>query len=131
PVPVLHARSDHGHPGRAMAVFFPLGERGIELCGLEMAWVGDGNNMCHSLLLLAALTGVRMRVACPPDFGPDPAVLQACRDLGGQFSVTTEANEAVRDAQIIYTDVWISMGQEAERGSRLETFQRYHLNDSL
>src|SRR5262249_26787162 len=83
------------------------------------------------LLLLAALTGVRMSVACPPDFGPDPAVLQACRDLGGQFSVTTEANEAVRDAQIIYTDVWISMGQEAERESRLETFQRYQLNESL
>ena len=130
-VPVINALSDHEHPCQAMADLFTLWERGIELSGLEMAWVGDGNNMCHSLLLLAALTGVRMRVACPPDFSPDPAVLQACRDLGGQFFLTTEANEAVRDAQIIYTDVWISMGQEEERESRLETFQRYQLNETL
>jgi ornithine carbamoyltransferase len=130
-VPVINALSDHEHPCQAVADFFTLWERGIELSGLEMAWVGDGNNMCHSLLLLAALTGVRMRVACPPDFAPDPAVLQTCRELGGQFSVTTEANEAVQGAQIIYTDVWISMGQEAERESRLETFQRYQLNETL
>jgi ornithine carbamoyltransferase len=130
-VPVINALSDHEHPCQAMADFFTLWERGIELRGLEMAWVGDGNNMCHSLLLLAALTGVRMRVACPPGFGPDSTVLQACRDLGGQVRLTTEAKEAVEGAQVVYTDVWISMGQEAERESRLETFQRYQLNETL
>jgi ornithine carbamoyltransferase len=130
-VPVINALSDHEHPCQAMADFFTLWERGIELRGLEMAWVGDGNNMCHSLLLLAALTGVRMRVACPPGFGPDPAVLEAGRDLGGQVLLTTEAKEAVEGAQVVYTDVWISMGQEAERESRLETFQRYQLNETL
>src|SRR5262245_5975885 len=81
-VPVINALSDHEHPCQAMADFFTLWERGIELSGLELAWVGDGHNMCHSLLLLAAIPGVRMRVACPPDFSPYPSVLQACRDLG-------------------------------------------------
>jgi len=130
-VPVINALSDHEHPCQAMADFFTLWERGIELRGLEMAWVGDGNNMCHSLMLLAALTGVRMRIACPPGYDPDPAVVKAFRSLGGQASFTTEANEAVKGAQVIYTDVWISMGQEAERDRRLESFQRYQLNDTL
>jgi ornithine carbamoyltransferase len=130
-VPVINALSDHEHPCQAMADFFTLWERGIGLRGLEMAWVGDGNNMCHSLLLLAALTGVRMRVACPPGFEPDPAVVRACRDLGGEARFTTEAKEAVDGAQVVYTDVWVSMGQEAERESRLETFQRYQLNETL
>jgi ornithine carbamoyltransferase len=87
--------------------------------------------MCHSLLLLAALTGVKMRVACPPGFDPDPAVLQASRDLGGHVRLTTEAKEAVEGAQVVYTDVWISMGQEGERENRLEAFQRYQLNETL
>ena len=130
-VPVINALSDREHPCQAMADFFTLWERGIELRGLEMAWVGDGNNMCHSLLLLAALTGVKMRVACPPGFDPDPAVLQAFRDLGGHVRLTTEAKEAVEGAQVVYTDVWISMGQEGERENRLEAFQRYQLNETL
>ena len=130
-VPVINALSDREHPCQAMADFFTLWERGIELRGLEMAWVGDGNNMCHSLLLLAALTGVKMRVACPPGFDPDPAVLQASRDLGGHVRLTTEAKEAVEGAQVVYTDVWISMGQEGERENRLEAFQRYQLNETL
>src|SRR5262249_58658037 len=83
-VPVINALSDYEHPCQAMAAFFTLWERGIELSGLEMAWVGDGNNMCHSLLLLSALTGVRRRVACPPDFSPDPAVLHALLEPGAQ-----------------------------------------------
>lgn len=130
-VPVINALSDHEHPCQAMADFFTLWERGVELRGLELAWVGDGNNMCHSLLLLAALTGVRMRVACPPGYDPDPGVLQACRDRGGHVRLTTDAKEAVEGAQVVYTDVWISMGQEAEREKRLEAFQRYQLNETL
>ncbi|HEV8227125.1 MAG TPA: ornithine carbamoyltransferase, partial [Methylomirabilota bacterium] len=130
-VPVINALSDYEHPCQAMADFFTLWERGIELDNLEMAWVGDGNNMCHSLLFLAALTGVKMRVACPPGFDPDPAVLAACRDLGSQVRLTTEPTEAMEGAQVVYTDVWISMGQEAERERRLESFQRYQLNPTL
>lgn len=130
-VPVINALSDYEHPCQAMADIFTLWERGIALDKLEMAWVGDGNNMCHSLLFLAALTGVKMRVACPPGFDPDPVVLAACRDLGGQVRLTTEPTEAMEGAQVVYTDVWISMGQEAERERRLESFQRYQLNPTL
>ena len=130
-VPVINALSDYEHPCQAMADIFTLWERGIALDKLEMAWVGDGNNMCHSLLFLAALTGVKMRVACPPGFDPDPSVLAACRDLGGQVRLTTEPTEAMEGAQVVYTDVWISMGQEAERARRLESFQRYQLNPTL
>jgi len=130
-VPVINALSDYEHPCQAMADIFTLWERGIALDKLEMAWVGDGNNMCHSLLFLAALTGVKMRVACPPGFDPDPSVLAACRDLGGQVRLTTEPTEVMEGAQVVYTDVWISMGQEAEREHRLESFQRYQLNPTL
>jgi ornithine carbamoyltransferase len=130
-VPVINALSDLEHPCQAMADLYTLWERGIELQGLELAWVGDGNNVFNSLLLLSALLGVRVRAACPPGYEPSAAVLDACRALGGQCRLTTDAREAVEGAEVIYTDVWISMGQEAEREKRLEAFQRYQLNDTL
>jgi ornithine carbamoyltransferase len=130
-VPVINALSDFEHPCQAMADLFTLWERGIELKGLELAWIGDGNNVLNSLLFLSALTGVRVRAACPPGYEPTPAVLEACRALGGEVRVTTDAREAAEGAHVLYTDVWISMGQEAEREKRLEAFQRYQVNDTL
>jgi ornithine carbamoyltransferase len=130
-VPVVNALSDLEHPCQALADFFTLWERGLDLGKLEMAWVGDGNNVCHSVLLLAALTGSAVRVACPPGYEPHPEVLDACRRLGGQPAVTTEVREAVEGADVVYTDVWISMGQEAERERRIESFQRYQVNDRM
>jgi ornithine carbamoyltransferase len=70
-------------------------------------------------------------VACPPGYEPDAAVLEACRALGGRVQVTTEARDAVEDADVVYTDTWISMGQESDREQRLEAFQRYQVNDRL
>jgi ornithine carbamoyltransferase len=130
-IPVINALSDLEHPCQAMADLYTLWERGIELRGLELAWVGDGNNVFNSLLLLSALMGVRVRAACPPGYEPAPAVLAACRALGGQLRLTTDAREAAEGADLLYTDVWVSMGQEAEREKRLEAFQRYQLNDTL
>ena len=130
-IPVLNALSDVEHPCQAMADLYTLWERGIELRGLELAWVGDGNNVFNSLLLLSALMGVRVRAACPPGYEPVPAVLEVSRALGGQLRLTTDAREAAEGADVLYTDVWISMGQEAEREKRLEAFQRYQLNDTL
>jgi ornithine carbamoyltransferase len=130
-IPVINALSDLEHPCQAMADLYTLWERGIELQGLELAWVGDGNNVFNSLVLLSALMGVRVRAACPPGYEPAPAVLAACRALGGQVRLTTEAREAAEGADLLYTDVWVSMGQEAEREKRLEAFQRYQLNDTL
>jgi ornithine carbamoyltransferase len=130
-IPVINALSDLEHPCQAMADLYTLWERGMELKGLELAWIGDGNNVLTSLLFLCALTGVKVRAACPPGYEPAAAVLEACRALGGLVRVTTDAREAAEGADVIYTDVWISMGQEAEREKRLEAFQRYQVNDTL
>jgi len=130
-VPIINALSDLEHPCQALADFFTLWERGVDLRRVRLGWVGDGNNVCHSVLLLAALTGTRVVAACPPGYEPRPEVLEACRALGGQVTVTTEAREAAEGADVLYTDVWISMGQEAEREQRLEAFQRYQLNERL
>jgi ornithine carbamoyltransferase len=130
-VPVINALSDLEHPCQAMADLYTLWERGIELKGLELAWVGDGNNVFNSVLLLSALMGVRVRAACPPGYEPAPDVLDACRALGGLVRVTTDAREAAEGADVLYTDVWISMGQEAEREKRLEAFQRYQVSETL
>jgi ornithine carbamoyltransferase len=130
-IPVINALSDLEHPCQAMADLYTLWERGMELKGLELAWIGDGNNVLTSLLFLCALTGVKVRAACPPGYEPDADVLEACRALGGLVRVTTDAREAAEGADVIYTDVWISMGQEAEREKRLEAFQRYQVTDTL
>jgi len=130
-VPVINGLSDFEHPCQALADFFTLWERGSDLRKTRLAWIGDGNNVCTSVLYLAALTGVTAVVASPPGFEPAPAVLETCRALGGTVDLTVEAKDAVEGADVIYTDVWISMGQEAEREQRLEAFQRYQLNDRL
>lgn len=130
-VPVINALSDLEHPCQAMADIYTLWERGIELKGLELAWIGDGNNVFNSVLLLSALTGVRVRAACPPGYEPASDILDACRALGGEVRVTTDAREAAEGADVLYTDVWISMGQEAEREERLEAFRRYQVNETL
>ena len=130
-VPVINALSDLEHPCQAMADFFTLWERGLDLAGLRLAWVGDGNNVCHSVLLLAALCGSAAVVATPPGFEPAPAILEACRHLGASVRLTTDPREAAEGADVLYTDTWISMGQEADRERRLEAFQRYQLNDTL
>ena len=130
-VPVINGLSDHEHPGQALADFFTLWERGLDLDRLRLAWVGDGNNVCHSILLLAALLGTEVTVACPPGYGPSAAVLGAARELGGRVAVTTEVSEAAAGADALYTDVWVSMGQEAERERRLEAFGRYQLNERV
>jgi ornithine carbamoyltransferase len=130
-VPVINALSDLEHPCQALADFFTLWERGLDLTKIRFAWIGDGNNVCHSVLLLAALCGTSCVVATPPGFEPQEPVLETVRRLGGRVSVTTEAREAAEGADVIYTDVWISMGQEAERERRIEAFQRYQVNETL
>jgi ornithine carbamoyltransferase len=130
-VPVINALSDLEHPCQALADFFTLWERGLDLAKLRLAWVGDGNNVCHSVLLLAALCGTSVVIASPPGFEPHPSILDACRDLGGRVRVTADPRDAAEGADVIYTDTWISMGQEAEREQRLEAFQRYQVNDRL
>ena len=130
-VPVINGLSDLEHPCQALADFFTLWERGMDPGRIRLAWIGDGNNVCHSLLLLAALLGTPVSVASPPGYVPDPGIQARARGLGGRVTLTTDPREAAEGADVLYTDVWISMGQEAERERRLEAFQRYQLNDRL
>jgi ornithine carbamoyltransferase len=130
-VPVINGLSDLEHPCQALADFFTLWERGVDLASARLAWVGDGNNVCHSVLLLAAVCGTTVVVATPPGFEPRESILEACRALGGRVTLTTDPREAVEGADVIYTDTWISMGQEGDRERRLEAFQRYQLNEAL
>jgi ornithine carbamoyltransferase len=130
-IPVINGLSDLEHPCQAMADFFTLWERGLDLAKLRLAWVGDGNNVCNSLLLVGSMLGTTAVVATPPGYEPDAGVLEACRAMGGRVRVTTEAREAIEDADVVYTDTWISMGQEGDREQRLEAFQRYQVNDRL
>jgi ornithine carbamoyltransferase len=130
-VPVINALSDFEHPCQALADFFTLWERGIDVSRMTLAWLGDGNNVCHSVILLGAMLGAKIRVACPPGFEPDPKVQAEVRRLGPSLVVTEDARDAATGADVLYTDVWISMGQEAERERRLEAFSRYQLNEAI
>ena len=130
-VPVVNALSDYEHPCQALADFFTLWERGLDLQRLRLAWIGDGNNVCHSLILVASLLGTEMVVAVPPGYEPDARVLETARAWGGRIQVTHDVPEASRGADAIYTDAWVSMGQEAEREQRLEAFSRYQVNDRV
>jgi ornithine carbamoyltransferase len=130
-VPVVNGLSDLEHPCQALADFFTLWERGVDLSRVRIAWIGDGNNVCHSVMLLGALLGSSIVVACPPGYEPDAGVVATARKLGGQIEITEDARAAATGADVLYTDVWTSMGQEAEREQRLEAFSRYQINDTL
>ena len=130
-IPVVNALSDLDHPCQALADYFTLWERGMDFSRMRLAWIGDGNNVFHSVALVGALLGAAQVIACPPGYEPDPRVLAQVRRLGGSVEVTEDARKAASGADVIYTDVWTSMGQEAEREKRLEAFSRYQLNETL
>jgi ornithine carbamoyltransferase len=130
-VPVINGLSDFEHPCQALADYFTLWERGVDLAGMRLAWIGDGNNVCHSVLLAGGLLGASMVVACPPGYEPNAGVQATVRKLGGRLDVTVDPREAATGADVLYTDVWVSMGQEAERARRAEAFSRYQLNNTV
>ena len=130
-VPVINGLSDFEHPCQALADFFTLWERGLDFGAMRLAWIGDGNNVCHSVIRLGALLGASVVVACPPGYEPDPRVVDAIRRHGGRLEITEDARKAATGADVIYTDVWTSMGQEAERTRRQEAFSRYQVNETI
>jgi ornithine carbamoyltransferase len=128
-VPVVNALSDWEHPCQVLADCFTLIERRGRLRGLRLAFVGDGNNMVHSWMLAASLLGLEFRLACPPGYEPDPQIVAASRHVpGSRVTVTHSVEEAVDRADALYTDVWTSMGQEAEEARRREAFRDYQIN---
>ncbi|MGH7899125.1 MAG: ornithine carbamoyltransferase [Candidatus Binatia bacterium] len=129
-VPVVNALSDREHPCQVLADCFTLIEKRKRLAGLKVAFVGDGNNMVHSLMLAATRLGIDFRLACPGGYEPDGALVsEARRSTKGRVTITHSVAEAVAGADVLYTDVWTSMGQEAEVASRREAFRGYQLND--
>ena len=134
-IPVINALSDRYHPCQALSDFFTLQERFGGLRGLKLAYVGDGNNVCHSLLSIAARVGAHLRIATPVGYDPEPAVVseakRTARETRGKIELCASPGEAVADAQAIYTDVWTSMGQEEESAARETAFAGYQVNDAL
>jgi ornithine carbamoyltransferase len=130
-VPVINALSDLEHPCQLLADLQTIREYKGRLKGLKFAWIGDGNNVCNSAILAAAITGMKMSVACPEGYEPDPDVVAKARGIGGSVEVVTAAKEAAMDADVLYTDVWVSMGDEDEREQRLRELGPYQINDAL
>ncbi|HJY87049.1 MAG TPA: ornithine carbamoyltransferase [Candidatus Acidoferrales bacterium] len=134
-IPVINALSDRFHPCQALADFFTLEERLGGLRGLKLAYVGDGNNVCHSLLMAGARVGANVRVATPAGYEPASEIVaearRAARETRGKIELFRRAEEAVAGAQAIYTDVWASMGQEHEVAQREAIFAPYQVNEAL
>ncbi len=134
-VPVINALSDREHPCQILADLFTIYEKKGELKGLTIAYIGDGNNVAHSLLLAAALAGLNFRIASPEGYQVEEKVLSTAQgyaiDSGAKIVLTEKPNQAAINADIIYTDVWTSMGQEAESKKRLKAFAGYQVNSKL
>jgi ornithine carbamoyltransferase len=134
-VPVINSLSDFEHPCQALADLLTVQERLGGLSGRTLAYLGDGNNVAHSLLLAGAKTGMTVRIATPPGFEPIPQVVKRAAEIaaetGGAVSTTSDPEEAATGADVLYTDVWASMGQEAEADERSLVFPIYQLNQKL
>ena len=134
-IPVINALTDLEHPCQALADYLTLQEAFGAVEGLTLSYVGDGNNVAHSLMLCGALLGVNVRIGCPVGFEPDTAILEQSRRLaaarGADVVVLHEPVAAVRGAHALYTDVWASMGQEEEKAERQRAFAGWCLNEEL
>jgi len=134
-VPVINGLSDYCHPCQALADLLTIQEKLGTLSGVRLAYVGDGNNVLTSLLFGAALTGMALTAATPPDYAPSPEVVSRAKALAGptgaSLQIGTDPTEAVAGAQVVYTDTWTSMGQEAEAAVRRDAFADFQVNEAL
>ena len=131
-VPVINALSDWEHPCQALADLLTIYEKKGELQGLALAFVGDGNNVARSLMLAASLSGMSFRIASPPGYALDDKTVALARSYAdGEIVCTEDPRQAVDGADIVYTDVWASMGQEAEAEARRQVFAGYRVTDEL
>lgn len=131
-VPVINGLDDLEHPCQIIADLLTIKEKKRDFKNLKLAYVGDGNNVCNSLLLGSALVGLRMTAACPKGYEPNPEILREAQGLKcAEIELSDKPHDAVKDADIIYTDVWISMGMEEEKEKREKTFLPYQVNSKL
>ncbi len=134
-IPVINGLTDFSHPCQAMADYLTMLELKHSVAGLKVAYIGDGNNVCHSLMFTGAQLGANVWVATPRGYEPKPDAIQWARQrgqqTGGTLTLTEDPEEAAADADVIYTDVWASMGQEKESESRRRIFAPYQVNSDL
>jgi ornithine carbamoyltransferase len=134
-VPVVNALTDYAHPCQVLADLQTVREHKGRLAGVTLAYLGDGNNMAHSLMLGGAMAGLHVRVGSPEGFLPEQRAVTRASELaaasGGSITVTTDAGAAADGADVLYTDVWASMGQEGEHDARLASFQGYAIDEAL
>ena len=134
-IPVINGLSDLAHPTQAICDLFTVLEVKGSLRGVTLAYIGDGNNVCHSLLLACALTGVNINAACPAGYHPSSDFFENARriaeETGSRLKVFEDPNDAASGADILYTDVWVSMGEEEEKEAKLKAFQGYQINAEL
>jgi ornithine carbamoyltransferase len=134
-VPVINSLSDYSHPCQALADFQTIREHKKEVAGLSLGYIGDGNNVAHSLMLAGAKLGAKVRIAGPKGHEPSPAVAKRSAEIaaqnGGTVTVTNVVAEAAASADVLYTDVWASMGQEDEAEARKGVFERYQINSEV
>lgn len=133
--PVINGLSDLSHPCQALADVFTLKEKKGRLAGLTLSYIGDGNNVCNSLLAACAILGINMKVASPKGYMPDKSIVDFAKaealKTGAFVLMTTDPKEAAKDADVLYTDVWTSMGQEKESAKRAKIFKNYQINKKL
>jgi ornithine carbamoyltransferase len=134
-IPVINALSDIEHPCQALADYFTLLEHFGDLKSIKLAYIGDGNNVAHSLLLACAALGSAIHIATPPGFEPDKQIVADAQEIaletGASIQVLNDAHSAVTGADAVYTDTWVSMGQEEETRQRLHVFEPYQVNEQL
>ena len=134
-VPIINGLTDYSHPCQAMADYLTMWEAKGHLDGLKVAFIGDGNNVAHSLMFAGAQVGAHVWVATPQGFEPKAEAIRwatkRSRETGGSCTVTNDVREAVLGADVVYTDVWASMGQESEKDQRASIFAPYQVNKSL
>jgi ornithine carbamoyltransferase len=135
PVPIINALSDREHPTQIVADMLTIQEVKGTLSNLRFVWVGDGNNVCNSWLVGGATVGMNLIVSCPKGFDPDKSVTAKARKLaeksGGTIDFVRDPKKAVEDADVVYTDVWVSMGQEKGSKTKKQKFKAYQINSKL
>jgi len=130
-IPVINALSDEEHPCQVLADLLTIREYRNKISGMKFVWVGDGNNVCNSLMLACAIVGMEMVVACPKGYEPNEKFVAKARELGGVLEITNDPLKAAENADVLYTDVWVSMGDEEEEAQRLADFKSFQINRDL
>ena len=130
-IPIINGLTDFCHPCQVLADLMTIREFKGTFNGLKMCYIGDGNNMANSLIVGGLKVGMDVSIACPDDYQPDQQVLDFTKQFGGKFSMTNVPLEAAKDADVLFTDVWTSMGEEAETEKRKIAFAGYQINDEI